>query len=106
MVGNNILALCICSNDGGNDGFVKTVIYLNDNTYIWYGMSQAASALGVRGPRQSVGVQVEGGAYCVMLPYSVCAPCSAKQIFTTTQDNQSQVGFVSHLRLHLTRTAP
>ena len=54
-------------------------------------MSQAASALGVRGPRQSVGVQVEGGAYCVMLPYSVCAPCSAKQIFTTTQDNQSQV---------------
>lgn len=57
----------------------------------WSFWLQAASALGVRGPRQSVGVQIEGGAYCVMLPYSVCAPCSARQIFTTTQDNQSQV---------------
>ena len=51
---------------------------------------QAASALGLLGPRQSVGVQMEGGAYCVLLPYSVCAPCSAKQVFTTVEDHQSQ----------------
>lgn len=29
-VGNNIPAVCICGNDGSNDGFAKIIIYLND----------------------------------------------------------------------------
>ena len=55
------------------------------------GTVQAASALGLPGPRQSVGVEVEGNAYSVLLPHSVCAPCSATQVFTTVHDGQAQV---------------
>ena len=54
-------------------------------------MMQAATALGLPGPRQSVGVEVEGNAYSVLLPYSVSAPCSATQLFTTLHDGQTQV---------------
>lgn len=56
---------------------------------------QAASALGLPGSRQSVGVEVQGNAYSVLLPYSVCAPCSATQIFTTVHDGQAQVIYQS-----------
>lgn len=52
---------------------------------------QAASALGLPGPRQSVGLEVQGNAFAVLLPYSVCAPCSATQVFTTVHDGQTQV---------------
>lgn len=51
---------------------------------------QAASALGLPGPRQSVGLEVQGNAYAVLLPYSVCAPASATQVFTTVHDGQTQ----------------
>lgn len=54
---------------------------------------QAASALGLPGPRQSIGLEVQGNAYSVLLPYSVCAPCSATQVFTTVHDGQAQVGY-------------
>jgi len=52
---------------------------------------QAASALGLPGPRQSLAVQVEGNACSVLLPHSVCVPCSATQVFTTVRNGQTQV---------------
>ena len=60
-------------------------------------MVQAASALGLPGPRQSVGVELEGNAYAVLLPNSVCAPCSATQVFTTVHDGQTQASFFALL---------
>ena len=46
---NNIPALCIYSNDGGNYGFVKRqmIICLNDDTYIQYGSQNVLAALPV-----------------------------------------------------------
>ena len=52
---------------------------------------QGSAGLRLPFPRESLGVQIAGNSFFVLLPYSVCTPCSARQIFSTVHDNQSEV---------------
>lgn len=54
-------------------------------------LAQGGDGLQLTGPRLSLGVETVGDAFFVLLPFSVCTPCSAKQVFTTCHDNQSEV---------------
>ncbi|KAK9806195.1 hypothetical protein WJX72_004919 [[Myrmecia] bisecta] len=51
---------------------------------------QAREGLRLPLPRKSLGVEVVGDSFFVLIPFSTPAPATARQIFTTVHDNQDQ----------------